>query len=173
MPAHRPWTGTLLESILPASASLPSFIKTARSIGGSRAHSVVIQAAAPGTTSHCLFTDMHWDGGRSAAAPEVYARADGTVYVCGGSDDVVLPDLAADVGYDAKATKKLIEQAAVLAPKVLAKEAGATVQKEQACYLPISEKSGNPVVAGDTKSGLYVAAGHSCWGITLGRESMC
>ena len=105
---NSPWTGVLLDAILPATAALPSFIKTARSIGGSRAHSVVIQAAEPGTTSHCLFTDMHWSNGRSAAAPEVYARADGTVYVCGGSDDVELPALAADVEYDAKATSKLI-----------------------------------------------------------------
>lgn len=35
------------------------------------------------------------------------------------------------------------------------------------CYLPISSSTGSPILAGDKNSGIYVSAGHSCWGITL------
>lgn len=83
---------------------------------------------------------------------------------------MVLPESESDIVPDLKATAKLIEQAAVLSPDVLSATNGAKVQAEQACYLPISEATGSPVISGDAKSGIYVAAGHSCWGITLGGE---
>ncbi|PWN44155.1 FAD dependent oxidoreductase [Ceraceosorus guamensis] len=164
--AAGPWTGALASSLFSNSeAGLPSLLRKAKKIGGSRAHSVVIQGSRP-TTAHCLFTDMRY--GNKAAAPEVYAREDGTVYICGGSDEVILPENESDIVPDLKATAKLIEQAAVLSPDVLNVDKGAKVKAEQACYLPISEGTGSPVITGDAKSGIYIAAGHSCWGITLG-----
>jgi hypothetical protein len=83
---HRPWTGKLLSKLFPTrDASLPKFVQNAKHIDGSRAHSVIIEGTGP-TTNHCLFTEMRFDAGKGskAASPEVYARSDGTVYVCGG-----------------------------------------------------------------------------------------
>lgn len=37
----------------------------------------------------------------------------------------------------------------------------------QKCYLPMSPSTGSPILAGDSDSGIYLSAGHSCWGITL------
>lgn len=102
--------------------------------------------------------------GRKAGAPELYCRPDGTAYVCGGSDGVPLPDTADEVGYDEKKISELIEQSRVLSPLSLDLDAGASLRAKQACYLPISNRTGNPIIGG--KDGIYVAAGHSCWGIT-------
>jgi glycine/D-amino acid oxidase-like deaminating enzyme len=44
---------------------------------------------------------------------------------------------------------------------------GAECTAENACYLPISVRTGNPII-GKLRDGLWVASGHSCWGITLG-----
>ncbi|PWN29973.1 FAD dependent oxidoreductase [Jaminaea rosea] len=171
-----PWMGQLVPSLFPRPfINSHRFLSSASHIDGSRAHSVVIRGSAP-TSNHCLFTDMSFQstkGGRQkAAAPEVYARADGTVYVCGGSDDVPLPRLASEVKHDSRKTADLLEQAAHLSPHVLdttsGPKAGATVEKEQACYLPIAERS-DFIVAGDKKSGVWVGGGGaSCWGITMG-----
>ncbi|KDN45290.1 FAD dependent oxidoreductase [Tilletiaria anomala UBC 951] len=169
--AAGPWTGKLLApSLIPCqSPSLSDsrtakIIRKAQSIDGSRAHSIIVRGTRP-TSNHCLFTEMRYGpGGRKAGAPEVYARSDDTVYVCGGSDDVPLPLSADEVCYDPKKTKELIEQARVISPDVLG--ADAAVVAEQACYLPCG--NGPPVVDGSPATGLYVAAGHTCWGITLG-----
>jgi len=159
--AAGPWTGKLLKSLLPPNASQPSFYRNASRITGSRAHSIVVEAPKA-TSAHCLFTDMHY--GRKAGAPEIYAREDGTVYACGGSDSVPLPASADKVTHDPKQTATLIDQVAHLSPTHLAASAGAKITREQACYLPVAP--GSPVIAGDKKLGLYVSAGHSCWGIT-------
>ncbi|KAI3477575.1 hypothetical protein L1887_60615 [Cichorium endivia] len=145
---------------------LPAHLKAASSIDGSRAHSIVIESP-PGKplSADCLFTDMAYGpGGRKAGAPELYCRPDGTAYVCGGSDDVALPDTADEVDFDESKVAALIEQSKVLSPTSLDVDAGATLKAKQACYLPISNRTGNPIIGG--KDGVYVAAGHSCWGIT-------
>ena len=166
--AAGPWTGKLIKSLLPKEVSpTPSFFRNASRITGSRAHSIVVKSPKP-TTSHCLFTDMHY-GVRKAGGPELYARADGTVYACGGSDNVPLPPSASQVIHDPEQTAKLIEQVKHLSPSHLSTTSttsGATITKEQACYLPVSPRG--PTIAQDRNLGLYVAAGHSCWGITLG-----
>jgi glycine/D-amino acid oxidase-like deaminating enzyme len=160
--AAGPWTGKLLKSLLPSGAETPSFYRSASRITGSRAHSVVMQSPKP-TSAHCLFTEMRY--GRKAAGPEVYCRKDGTIYACGGSDNVPLPPSADKVSHDSSQTAKLIEQMQHLSPSHFGSKSGAKVTREHACYLPVA--SGGPVLAGDVNKGLYVAAGHSCWGITL------
>lgn len=181
-----PWMGQLVPQLFPRPfITSHRFLNSASHIDGSRAHSVVIRGSTP-TSNHCLFTDMTFYGGGSnskrqrAAAPEVYARGDGTVYVCGGSDEVPLPRLASEIKHDGRKTADLLEQAAHLSPHVLATGAfaglaigsaakrEAIVEREQACYLPIAEKS-DFIVAGDAKSGVWVGGGGaSCWGITMG-----
>lgn len=173
--AAGPWTGKLIKSLLPAGTqkNIPRYLRNAMRITGSRAHSIVVQAPKP-TTAHCLFTDMHYQRkgsstartGQAAGAPEVYCREDGTVYACGGSDDVPLPESAMEVSFDKSQTEKLIEQVSHLSPSHLSIESGAKIDKQQACYLPVAPSG--PIIAGDQSTGIYVAAGHSCWGITLG-----
>jgi glycine/D-amino acid oxidase-like deaminating enzyme len=177
--AAGPWTGALLKTLLPKemqkASNFPRFMKQAMRITGSRAHSIVVHAPQP-TTAHCLFTDMHYANdfkpvtsrthSQAAGAPEIYCRGDGTVYACGGSDDVPLPASAAEVDHDPAQTKRLAEQCAALSPSHLSTDAGAKITREQACYLPIAPSG--PIIAGDRQTGIYVAAGHSCWGITLG-----
>lgn len=173
--AAGPWTGKLIKSLLPATTqkNIPRYLRNAMRITGSRAHSIVVQAPQP-TTAHCLFTDMHYmrkgsstvRTGQAAGAPEVYCRGDGTVYACGGSDEIPLPASASEVTFDKSQTEKLIEQVAHLSPSHLSIESGAKIEKQQACYLPIAPSG--PIIAGDQTTGIYVAAGHSCWGITLG-----
>ncbi len=163
--AAGPWTGSLITKLFPRSM-LPAHLKAASSIDGSRAHSIVIESP-PGKplSADCLFTDMAYGpGGRKAGAPELYCRPDGTAYVCGGSDDVALPETADEVDFDESKVAALIEQSKVLSPTSLDVDAGATLKAKQACYLPISNRTGNPIIGG--KDGVYVAAGHSCWGIT-------
>ncbi|EST07106.1 FAD dependent oxidoreductase [Kalmanozyma brasiliensis GHG001] len=161
--AAGPWTGSLITRLFPRNL-LPAHLKSASSVDGSRAHSVVIESHKP-LSADCLFTDMAYGpGGRKAGAPELYCRPDGTAYVCGGSDDVPLPEMADEVGFDEKKITALLEQSKVLSPSSLDLEAGATLRARQACYLPVSNRTGNPIIGG--KDGIYVAAGHSCWGIT-------
>ncbi|GAC97992.1 FAD dependent oxidoreductase [Pseudozyma hubeiensis SY62] len=161
--AAGPWTGSLVSKLFPRNL-LPAHLKSASSIDGSRAHSVVIESHRP-LSAHCLFTDMAYGaGGRKAGAPELYCRPDGTAYICGGSDDVPLPETADEVGFDEKKIVALIEQSKVLSPSSLDLDGGAKLRAKQACYLPVSNRTGNPIIGG--KDGVYVAAGHSCWGIT-------
>ncbi|CAO1612744.1 unnamed protein product [Parajaminaea phylloscopi] len=168
--AAGPWLGSLVTSMFPRSfVTSHRFLHSASYVDGSRAHSIVVRGSRP-ASNHCLFTDMSYGSGsrhRKAAAPEVYARGDGTVYVCGGSDDEPLPALAEDVTYDSQKTEALIEQTSVLSPEVLSSQAGAKVEKQQACYLPVPHR-GNFIVAGSAASGVYVGGGGgSCWGITM------
>ena len=161
--AAGPWTGSLISRLFPPTL-FPAHLKSASSIDGSRAHSVVIESHKP-LSADCLFTDMTYGpGGRKAGAPELYCRSDGTAYVCGGSDDVALPEFADEVGFDEEKIAALLEQSKVLSPSSLDLDGGATLRAKQACYLPISNRTGNPIIGG--KEGVYVAAGHSCWGIT-------
>lgn len=167
--ATGPWTGQATQKLFSRQMiSSSPLLAAASGVTGSRAHSVVIQSAQP-TTEHCLFTEMAYGpGGRKAGAPEVYARADGTVYVCGGSDDVPLPEYAEDIQPDLRTTKLLLEQSAALAPDALDVENGtAKCTRQQACYLPIARK--NMILNGDPNMGVYIAGcGASCWGITMG-----
>lgn len=93
-------------------------------------------------------------------------RPDNTAYACGPTDRSDLPELAKDVKVDARAAEAIIAQIGGLSPEYLGVNNGqATVVARQACYLPVG--SGDPVIA-KLEPGLYVGAGHSCWGITNG-----
>ncbi|GAA5887007.1 hypothetical protein JCM6882_009413 [Rhodosporidiobolus microsporus] len=168
--AAGPWTGRLLSSL---GLSSGRGAGRAKAIRGSRAHSVVLKPAEgrelPATA---LFTSIKTKGGH--AEPEIYNRPDGTSYACGPTDNSDLPLLASDVTISPAAIKSLLAQTAQLSPSHLDTEGEkgkvATVEREQACYLPVG--SGDPVIGrieGEgEKRGVYVASGHSCWGICNG-----
>ncbi|KAK4048915.1 hypothetical protein OIV83_004471 [Microbotryomycetes sp. JL201] len=153
-----PWTGKLLRKFGIDGGR-------AGDIVGSRAHSVVI-APPEGKTlpAQALFTSVK--EGNRLHEPEVYCRPDNTAYACGPTDRSALPELAKDVKVDDKAVDSIIAQVGGLAPEYLKVErGGARVVARQACYLPVG--SGDPVID-KLANNVYVAAGHSCWGILWG-----
>jgi glycine/D-amino acid oxidase-like deaminating enzyme len=137
--AAGPWTPTLLPS-------LP--------ITSNRAHSILIQPSPSRSpvSAHALFTSLP-----SSCNPEIYPRPDSTVYACGPTDSrAPLPPTTALVEVDPSSCKDIREQVSTISPTLR----DGDVVVEQACYLP----GGGPWV-GRVGDGVYVAAGHTCWGI--------
>jgi glycine/D-amino acid oxidase-like deaminating enzyme len=102
-------------------------------------------------------------------------RPDGTAYACGATDSSPLPSHASKVQVSSSAISTLINHTALLSPSHLSTDNGqysAEIIKEQACYLPVG--SGDPVIGkiegSSMERGVYVASGHSCWGICNGRS---
>ncbi|WVQ78384.1 hypothetical protein IAT38_000470 [Cryptococcus sp. DSM 104549] len=157
--AAGPWTGRLAEQLLGEK------IGGRLGVQGHRAHSVIVKTKEE-LSATCLFTSMTMEDG-SAGEPEVYARPDGTTYICGAGDDTPLPATAAEVSPSASAITKLHGQAQALSP-IFSPAQGAEVVAEQACYLPIADR-GRPLI-GKVRGveGVYIGSGLSCWGITQG-----
>lgn len=139
-------------------------------ISAMRAHSVVIRPTRP-TSAHTLFTNIeipaNFDPSNpsrpTVASPEIYARPDDTVYACGEGDQVVpLPSTTADVEVDPKRCEDIINQVGAVSDALR----DGKVTARQACYLPnVSAIRGGPLVGHAGTKGLYLAAGHTCWGI--------
>ncbi|KAK9859991.1 hypothetical protein MYU51_010155 [Penicillium brevicompactum] len=152
--AAGPWTKTILPEV-PISAM--------------RAHSVVIQPKQP-VSAYCLFTNIEIPANfnpekksrPTVAAPEIYARPDATVYACGDGDrEVPLPKTSADVEVDQERCQEIIEQVGSISDELRDGE----IRARQACYLPNCDSGGGPLVGLTGVDGLYLAAGHTCWGI--------
>ena len=157
--AAGPWTGALLKHAFSPEIKLAQ--TRARSIRGSRAHSVVVRPPSGLTLPPAAyFMSLAGEG-----EPEIYLRPDNTAYACGPSDSSPLPLHARDVQSMPTSTREILSQVARLSPSHMDPDKGATVEKEQACYLPVG--SGDPVLA-RLAQGVFVASGHSCWGICNG-----
>lgn len=131
-------------------------------ITGTRAHSVVFklpEGNKNNITAHALFAKVSLEG--NVKELEIYPRPNGHVYVCGESDGVILPYSADQIQPSLQATKNLRHVATSIIPELKNYE----VVREQACYLPYSD-TGAPLIGKlPNISNLYVAAGHSCWGM--------
>ncbi|KAJ6781159.1 hypothetical protein PWT90_07870 [Aphanocladium album] len=160
--AAGPWTGQLL----PRSK-----------IDGLRAHSVVYEAEL---SPFAIFTDvelplsfvpehraskgqkrMH----KGRVDPEIYARPFGEAYACGEPDTLIpLPDVVDDVQYDEGLCDDITAYVGTFSPVL----GTAPIKAKQACYLPrhmrFGQESG-PLIGKTVVPGLYVASGHTCWGI--------
>lgn len=152
--AAGPWTNTILPEV-PISAM--------------RAHSVVIQPKKP-VSAYCLFTNIEIPADfnpekksrPTVAAPEIYARPDATVYACGDGDRTVpLPKTTADVEVDQERCQEIIDHVGSISDELRDGE----VRTRQACYLPNCDSGAGPLVGLTDVKGLYIAAGHTCWGI--------
>lgn len=135
-------------------------------IAGLKYHSVVLQPSEP-VTALCLEARVVEAGGRQLET-EVYPRPDGTVYVCGQPQELPVPASASGVTVEPELARRVQAAASVLSSCL--GEGQAQLLEQQACYLPISQRPGNLPVIGEVpgEPGLYVAAGHSCWGILNG-----
>ncbi|KAJ5887659.1 hypothetical protein N7495_007700 [Penicillium taxi] len=141
-------------------------------IEGMRAHSVVIQPTTP-VSSYALFTNIEIPANfhpskrsrPTVAAPEIYTRPDNTVYACGDGDkNVPLPSTSAEVEVNEVLCQDIIDQVGSISDELRDGE----VLTRQACYLPNCIGTGGPLVGLTHTKGLYLAAGHTCWGIQNG-----
>ncbi|OAP61323.1 hypothetical protein AYL99_03524 [Fonsecaea erecta] len=141
-------------------------------IGALRAHSVTIRPSRP-VSAYCLFTSLSLpknfkDGAKSRAShvtPEIYARPNNEIYACGEGDHLVaLPKSTADVQVDDSRCQDIVDYCASISDEMR----DGTVLVRQACYLPQVETGGGPLVGPTPVKGVYMAAGHTCWGIQNG-----
>jgi glycine/D-amino acid oxidase-like deaminating enzyme len=143
-----------------------------------RAHSVVIRPQRD-ISAYTLFTEItlprssspqakkRTRGGVDIATPEIYPRPDGTVYACGAGDALVpLPPSSDIVQVDESRCQDVLEQVASISSELHSGE----VLARQACYLPNVRSSSRggpdgPIVGRTSREGLFLAVGHTCWGI--------
>ena len=161
--AAGPWTGRLVPRTR---------------VTGLRAHSVVFAADV---SPHAVFTNItlpaDWAPPHRAARgqrrrhrgtvdPEVYARPGGEVYACGEPDRAVsLPETADLVRTDEAQCDDMVSYLATVSPVL----AAAPVAAKQACYMPqFEDGQGAPLIGPTSVAGLWVASGHTCWGIQNG-----
>ncbi|KAG2007213.1 hypothetical protein CC2G_014926 [Coprinopsis cinerea AmutBmut pab1-1] len=138
-------------------------------ISGLRAHSVTFRPPehvqiAP----YVLFTEITLPSTASSrrpkvVSPEIYARPDNEVYACGPGDDEPLPETVDEVAVDPAACDSIIQNVTSISEEL----AQSRVDARQACYLPVVSEEGGPIVGEAEKiaKGLYLATGHTCWGI--------
>lgn len=125
---------------------------------GLKGHSLVFETGGE-VPAEALFLEHRQDG--AASSPEIFPRSDGTTYICAISSEAPLPDDPAAVASDPGADDRLHAICAGLSP-VLARS---RVLARQACYRPVT-RDGLPLMgAVSGAEGVYVATGHSVWGI--------
>ncbi|KAJ2085593.1 hypothetical protein GGI09_006847 [Coemansia sp. S100] len=99
-------------------------------------------------------------------AIEIYPRPDGSVFVCGEAldDPEMPPHNPFEPIYSKRATNRLKQIVNDVSPAL----SFDIIQYGLACHLPVHAK-GIPVISKVPNTrGLYVAAGHGCWGILNG-----
>jgi glycine/D-amino acid oxidase-like deaminating enzyme len=131
--------------------------------GGLKAHSIVLRATDLAITPHAVFIDFKTKTGKMID-PEIYPRNDGTVYLCGVTQDALPPDDPAAVQADAGAGETLLSVAATVSSHLTPDRHQVT----QACYLPLSSDNLPMIGPVPTIADLYIANAHSCWGILNG-----
>lgn len=167
------WSGQVFETLFPHSElKLP-----VSSIAG---HSLVLKSPrwskeVEERGCHAIFTTS-----RPGFSPEIFSRMDGTIYLAGlNSPEMPLPKLPLDRQIVPESIVELRE----FAKKLLgadADEDDLEVEREGLCFRPVTE-SGTPIITRIDDShlgvgvstrpgadgGVYCAAGHGPWGISL------
>lgn len=141
-----PWTSKILPSC---------------PISGLRAHSITIQPSKS-VSPFALFTEMRTSR-TSYASPEIYPRKD-EVYVCGEGDTFApVPESTDDVEVLRDRCDELFKHVGDISPQLK----NGRILKRQACYLPVVDvpSHSGPFIGSTNVDHLYLASGHSCWGI--------
>jgi len=126
---------------------------------GLKGHSLVFDTGTR-VPPEALFLEYQ-EGNREQHAPEVFPRADGTTYVCAISSESPLPRDPADVTPDPGAIERLEAMCSRLSPIL----ASAKILARQACFRPVTW-DGLPLLGPvPGQHGVYLATGHSVWGI--------
>lgn len=139
-----------------------------------RAHSVTIQA---NVSPYALFTQIKLPPqfptstskgphSNTLVSPEIYARPNNEIYACGeGDTSVPLPPTSDQVEVDATRCQDIVDFVSSISDELRDGE----VTARQACYLPSVRGSSSPLVGAiPGVKGLWIAAGHTCWGIQNG-----
>ncbi|KAM0348045.1 hypothetical protein ACHAPU_004548 [Fusarium lateritium] len=149
-------------------------------IEGLRAHSVVYDT---NVSPYAVFTDIQLPPDfvpehrakmgekrrhKGNVDPEIYARPFNEAYACGEPDtNVPLPETADLVECDEAQCDDIISYISTFSPVL----AASPIKAKQACYLPQHIRFGHesgPLIGRTSVPGLFVAAGHTCWGIQNG-----
>ncbi|CAD1808953.1 FAD dependent oxidoreductase family protein [Candida parapsilosis] len=132
-------------------------------ISGLRAHSITIAPFKDQPVSpYAIFTELKV-ARNSYISPEIYARQD-EVYVCGEGDSAVdVPETTDDVEVVRSKCDELYNQVSKISPNLKKGH----ILRRQACYLPVLDvpSSSGPLIGETNVTNLYLASGHSCWGI--------
>lgn len=131
-------------------------------ISGLRAHSITIKPSTGTVSPYAIFTELKV-APTKYFSPEIYARKD-EVYVCGEGDTLVeLPETSDAVEVVKEKCDELYHYVSKLSPNL----SKGHILKRQACYLPVLNvpTSSGPLIGETNVEGLYIASGHSCWGI--------
>lgn len=144
--------------ILCAGAWSPSLVPELP-ITTTRAHSITVRPDVK-ISPYVLFTEITLASTREVVTPEIYARPDNEIYVCSTGDDEPLPSTVDEVTVSQAACDKIYSYASSISKEIRE----TAVDKRQACYLPL----GGPILGHATSvaRGLYIATGHTCWGIS-------
>jgi glycine/D-amino acid oxidase-like deaminating enzyme len=128
-------------------------------VEGYKGHSLLFRGD-PSIGAHALFVEHEAEDG-SISSPEVYPRADGTVYLSGLPGTLPLPADPAAVAAEEGARSRLLAMARHIAPALTADRLIAC----RACYRPMA-RDGLPLLGPvPGLAGAFVATGHSVWGI--------
>jgi glycine/D-amino acid oxidase-like deaminating enzyme len=107
-----------------------------------------------------LFLEYEEESGE-VLTPEVFARADGTTWVCAISSTGALPVDPAQVAADEGAHARLERMCRNISPAL----AAAPIIARQACFRPVTEDSLPLIGAVPDVAGAYIASGHNVWGM--------
>jgi len=126
---------------------------------GFKGHSLIFKTG-DAIPAEALFLEYQEASGE-VLTPEIFPRADGTVWACAVSSTAALPWNPADVAADTGAHARLEALCRSLAPAL----AEAPIVARQACFRPVVE-DGLPLIGRvPGVDGAYVATGHSVWGM--------
>jgi glycine/D-amino acid oxidase-like deaminating enzyme len=147
-------------------------------------HSLLARASTPGEVlegeekiCHAVFVEDN--AGVFSFAPELFERRSGEIYIAGLNDPYLpLPSLPTEAKIDEKSAQTLKE----VAKKLMSSEDGQDVELVRIglCFRPISDRgSGVPILGSipdadlgistrdGSEGGVWLAAGHGPWGISL------
>ncbi|KAJ2699857.1 hypothetical protein FB645_005184 [Coemansia sp. IMI 203386] len=116
--------------------------------------------------AQAVFAEINGTVYNGEDAIEIYPRPDGSVFVCGEAldDPEMPPHNPFEPVYSKRATSRLKQ----IVNDVSTALSFDVIQYGLACHLPVHAK-GIPVISKVPSSkGLYIAAGHGCWGILNG-----
>jgi glycine/D-amino acid oxidase-like deaminating enzyme len=126
---------------------------------GFKGHSLIFETGAA-IPAEALFLEYQEASGE-VLTPELFARTDGTTWVCAVSSTGPLPVDPADVAPDEGAHERLEAMCRNISPAL----AAAPIVARQACFRPVTE-DGLPLIGRvPGVAGAYVATGHSVWGM--------
>lgn len=126
---------------------------------GFKGHSLVFRTG-DAIPAEALFLEYEEANGE-VLTPEIFARADGTVWACAVSSTASLPLDPAEVAGDGGAHERLEALCRTLSPAL----AAAPIVAHQACFRPVTE-DGLPLIGAIQEvPGAFVATGHSVWGM--------